>query len=85
MPKARGQNNELDRTTLLHEKILFNFSTLNLSTGESHFSTFQPFNPRGGVRRRRGDGGDDGDVGETEIFITPVGGATSEFFKLEAK
>lgn len=29
--------------------------------------------------------GTDGDVGETEIFITPVGGATSEFFKLEAK
>ena len=29
--------------------------------------------------------GSDGDVGETEIFITPVGGATSEFFKLEAK
>ena len=28
--------------------------------------------------------GDDGDVGETEIFITPVGGATSEFFRLEA-
>jgi len=27
----------------------------------------------------------DGDVGETEIFITPVGGATSEFFRLEAK
>jgi hypothetical protein len=24
-------------------------------------------------------------VGETEIFITPVGGATSEFFRLEAK
>ena len=30
------------------------------------------------------DGGE-GAVGETEIFITPVGGATSEFFKLEAK
>ena len=30
------------------------------------------------------DGGE-GDVGETEIFITPVGSATSEFFKLEAK
>ena len=29
--------------------------------------------------------GDDGDVGETEIFITPVGGATSEFFRLAAK
>jgi hypothetical protein len=29
--------------------------------------------------------GSEGDVGETEIFITPVGGATSEFFKLEAK
>ena len=29
--------------------------------------------------------GYDGDVGETEIFITPVGGATSEFFRLEAK
>ncbi len=29
--------------------------------------------------------GDDGDVGETTIYITPVGGATSEFFKLEAK
>ena len=29
--------------------------------------------------------GTEGDVGETEIFITPVGGATSEFFKLEAK
>ena len=29
--------------------------------------------------------GTDGDVGETEIFITPVGGATSEFFRLEAK
>ena len=29
--------------------------------------------------------GVEGDVGETEIFITPVGGATSEFFKLEAK
>ena len=31
-----------------------------------------------------GDGGE-GAVGETEIFITPVGGATSEFFRLEAK
>ena len=30
------------------------------------------------------DGGE-GAVGETEIFITPVGGATSEFFRLEAK
>ncbi|MBR4652466.1 MAG: hypothetical protein IKO72_03830 [Kiritimatiellae bacterium] len=30
------------------------------------------------------DGGE-GAVGETEIFITPVGNATSEFFKLEAK
>ena len=29
--------------------------------------------------------GSDGDVGETEIFITPVGGATSEFFRLEAR
>ena len=29
--------------------------------------------------------GENGSVGETEIFITPVGGATSEFFKLEAK
>ena len=29
--------------------------------------------------------GDDGDVGETTIYITPVGGATSEFFRLEAK
>jgi len=29
--------------------------------------------------------GDDGDVGETTIYITPVGGATSEFFKLEAR
>ena len=29
--------------------------------------------------------GEDGDVGQTEIYITPVGGATSEFFKLEAK
>ena len=29
--------------------------------------------------------GYDGEEGETEIFITPVGGATSEFFKLEAK
>ena len=29
--------------------------------------------------------GYDGDVGETEIFITPVGGAASEFFRLEAK
>ena len=29
--------------------------------------------------------GTEGDVGETEIFITPVGDATSEFFKLEAK
>ena len=31
-----------------------------------------------------GDGGE-GAVGETEIFITPVGGAKSEFFRLEAK
>ena len=30
------------------------------------------------------DGGE-GAVGETEIFITPVGNATSEFFRLEAK
>ena len=29
--------------------------------------------------------GEDGDVGETTIYITPVGGATSEFFRLEAK
>ena len=29
--------------------------------------------------------GENGSVGETEIFITPVGGATSEFFRLEAK
>ena len=29
--------------------------------------------------------GTEGDVGETEIFITPVGGAKSEFFRLEAK
>ena len=29
--------------------------------------------------------GYDGDVGETEIFITPVGGSTSEFFRLEAR
>ena len=29
--------------------------------------------------------GTEGDVGETEIFITPVGGATSEFFRLEAR
>ena len=29
--------------------------------------------------------GDDGDVGETTIYITPVGGATSEFFRLEAR
>ena len=29
--------------------------------------------------------GSEGEVGETEIFITPVGNATSEFFKLEAK
>lgn len=29
--------------------------------------------------------GVDGDVGETTIYITPVGGATSEFFRLEAK
>ena len=27
----------------------------------------------------------DGEPGETEIFITPVGGASGEFFKLEAK
>ena len=27
----------------------------------------------------------DGDVGETEIYITPLGGAASEFFRLEAK
>ena len=46
------------------------------------------------VRKNKADGaeldqvladGDDGDVGETTIYITPVGGATSEFFKLEAK
>lgn len=30
-------------------------------------------------------GGADGDPGETEIYITPAAGATSEFFKLEAK
>ena len=29
--------------------------------------------------------GAEGDPGETEIFITPVGGAKSEFFRLEAK
>ena len=29
--------------------------------------------------------GSEGEVGETEIFITPVGGAKSEFFRLEAK
>lgn len=29
--------------------------------------------------------GADGDVGETVIYITPVGGAKSEFFRLEAK
>jgi hypothetical protein len=29
--------------------------------------------------------GEDGDVGETTIYITPIGGATSEFFRLEAK
>ena len=29
--------------------------------------------------------GTSGEPGETEIFITPVGGATSEFFRLEAK
>ncbi len=29
--------------------------------------------------------GTDGDVGETVIYITPMGGATSEFFKLEAR
>ena len=29
--------------------------------------------------------GEDGDPGETTIYITPVAGATSEFFKLEAK
>jgi hypothetical protein len=46
------------------------------------------------VRKNKDDGaeldqvladGEDGDVGETTIYITPVGGATSEFFKLEAK
>lgn len=30
-------------------------------------------------------GGVDGDPGETEIYITPAAGATSEFFRLEAK
>ena len=29
--------------------------------------------------------GSEGEVGETVIYITPVGGATSEFFRLEAK
>lgn len=30
-------------------------------------------------------GGEDGEPGETTIYITPAAGATSEFFKLEAK
>ena len=29
--------------------------------------------------------GAEGEPGETEIFITPLGGATGEFFRLEAK
>ncbi|MBR4603523.1 MAG: hypothetical protein IKO43_01620 [Kiritimatiellae bacterium] len=29
--------------------------------------------------------GEEGDVGDTVIYITPLGGAASEFFKLEAK
>ena len=46
------------------------------------------------VRKNKADGaeldqvladGEDGDVGETTIYITPVSGATSEFFRLEAK
>lgn len=52
--------------------------------------------PAWGKRRIRKDGAADeldqviadgigGDPGETVIYITPLGGATSEFFKLEAK
>ena len=38
-----------------------------------------------GVEQVVADGPDGDPEGETEIYITPLGGATSEFFRLEAR